>query len=310
MKHLLFLLLLSVLKLHAQTEELIFHSGFEKGSRVIPVKNNHDIIGKDNSLPFKSDWVEDLEKDGRANFRIEYTGGDSTKRYGAIVPEPGNLNNNVLKFWLNDSWLADGNQEKARVQCDLYGIKPGLNEFYQSVRVFLTEDFNTVKKYPKRISWLTISEFWNNEWWVKNEPYGFRVTLGIGKPAGENDLHFILNAENPGQKEVWKANNEAVKVPIGKWFTMEYYFKDGNRETGRFYMAITPDGEPKKVVYDVTDFTHNTFDPNSNGLTGYNPMKLYTSKELVGFMKSEGKTLQIYWDDFKLWTHKKPEPSR
>ena len=305
MKHILFLLLLSVLKLQAQTEELLFQSGFEKGSRVIPVKNNHDIIGKDNSLPLKSDWVEDLEKD--ATFRIEYTGGDSTKRYGAIVPEPGNPNNNVLKFWLNDSWLADGNQEKARVQCDLYGIKPGLNEFYQSVRVFLTEDFNTVKKYPKRISWLTISEFWNNEWWVKNEPYGFRVTLGIGKSAGENDLHFILNAENAGQKEVWKANNEDVKVPIGKWFTMEYYLKEGNQETGRFYMAITPDGEPKKVVYDVTNFTHNTNDPSPNGLTGYNPMKLYTSKELVGFMKSEGKTLQIYWDDFKLWTHKKPD---
>ena len=308
MKNLLFLIIFSALKLQAQTEALIFQSGFEKGSRVILVRNNHDIIGKDNSLPFKSDWVEDLEKG--ATFRIEYTGGDSTKRYGAIIPEPGNPTNNVLKFWLNDSWLADGNVEKARVQCDLYGIKPGMKEFYQSVRVFLTEDFNTVKKYPKRISWLTISEFWNNEWWVKNEPYGFRVTLGIGKPAGENDLYFILNAENPGQKEVWKATNSDIKVPIGKWFTMEYYFKEGNQETGRFFMAITPDGEPKKVVYDVTNFTHNTNDPNPNGLTGYNPMKLYTSKELVGFMKSEGKTLQIYWDDFKLWTHKKPEPSR
>jgi len=56
----------------------------------------------------------------------------------------------------------------------------------------------------------------------------------------------------------------------------------------------------------VTNFTHMTKDPAPNGLTGYNPMKLYTSKELVSYVKSQGKTLQIYWDDFKLWTNKRP----
>lgn len=48
-----------------------------------------------------------------------------------------------------------------------------------------------------------------------------------------------------------------------------------------------------------------TKDPAPNGFTGYNPMKLYTSKELVSYVKSQGKTLQIYWDDFKLWTNKR-----
>ena len=71
-------------------------------------------------------------------------------------------------------------------------------------------------------------------------------------------------------------------------------------------MAITPEGEPKQVVFDVADFTHNTTDPVPNGFTGYNPMKLYTSKEVVAFMKSQGKTLQLYWDDFKLWKNKRP----
>lgn len=154
---------------------------------------------------------------------------------------------------------------------------------------------------------LTISEFWNNEWWLPTEKYGFRVTLGIGKPtAEESDLYFILNAEDAGKKEVWQ-NNYKTKVPIGKWFTMEYYFKEGNKETGRFYMAITPDDGTKQVVYNIHNFTQNTFDPEPNGVTGYNPMKLYTSKELVAFMKANGKTLQVYWDDFKLWKDKKPE---
>jgi len=61
------------------------------------------------------------------------------------------------------------------------------------------------------------------------------------------------------------------------------------------------------VVFDIHNFTHNTTDPSPNGVTGFNPMKLYTSKELVAHVKSKGKTLQVYWDDFKLWKNKRPE---
>lgn len=290
--------------------ELLFQSGFEGETKVLPHTNgNHQLIGGDKKLKY-SDWSNDVEKRARAkNVNINYTGGDSTKRFVKIIPEPGNPKNKVFQFWLNESYLASENQEKARVQVDFYGIEGGYKEFYQSVRVFLTEDFEVLKNYPRSIGWLTISEFWNNEWWVKGEPYGFRITLGIGKESAESkELHFILEAENPGQKRVWEADRKAskVEVPIGKWFTMDYYFKEGNQETGRFYLAITPDGGKKQVVYDVTNFTHMTKDPAPNGLTGYNPMKLYTSKEIISYVKSQGKTLQIYWDDFKLWTNKKP----
>ena len=72
-------------------------------------------------------------------------------------------------------------------------------------------------------------------------------------------------------------------------------------------MAITPDGGEKKLVFDIHNFTHNSKNPAPKGLTGYNPLKLYTSKELVTFVKNQGKTLQIYWDDFKLWTNKQPK---
>lgn len=292
-------------------EELVFQSGFEGSCQVVSFGEiNNKIIGKDNTLAEKNDWVNDLDSADRYNnIYFNYTGGDSTKRFAKIIPEPGHPNNKVLWYWLNDSWLASENQQKARVQLDFYGIKKGYKEFYQSVRVFLHDDFNTLKTYPHPINWLTLSEFWNNEWWVKTEKYGFRITLGIGKAAAESDLYFILNAENAGQKEVWNARNEnrnKVKVPIGKWFTMEYYYKEGDKENGRFYMAITPEGESKQVVFDVKNYTQNTTDPAPDGVTGYNPMKLYTSKEVVGFMRSQGKTLQVYWDDFKLWKNKRP----
>jgi len=289
---------------------LLFQSGFEGETNVVSYTNgNHKLIGGDKNLKY-SDWSTDVEKRASAkNVNINYTGGDSTKRFAKIIPEPGNPKNKVFQFWLNESYLASENQEKARVQVDFYGIDGGYKEFYQSVRVFLTEDFEVVKNYPRSIGWLTISEFWNNEWWVKGEPYGFMITLGIGKESAESkELHFILEAENAGQKLVWRADHKEsnVAVPIGKWFTMDYYFKEGNQETGRIYLAITPEGGQRQVVYDIHNFTHMTNDPAPNGFTGYNPMKLYTSKELVSYVKSQGKTLQIYWDDFKLWTNKRP----
>ncbi len=306
----------------ASKGSLLFQNGFEGTSCIIrnakppgaAITTGYaidDIEGVDKTAGLKSDWVKDLDQSPEAGlFFFEYTGGDSTQRNVNIIPEPGNEKNHVMQFWLADSWHASEGQQKARVQASLYNIKKGLKEFYQSVRVFLSEDFSALKRYPQTIPWCTISEFWNNEWWVKNEPYGFRVTLGIGKPVVENsELYFILEAENAGQKLVWRADykTSTIAVPIGKWFTMDYYFKEGNEQTGRFYLAITPDGGRKQVVYDVHNFTHNTADPAPNGVTGYNPMKLYTSKDVIGFIKDQGKTLRIYWDDFKLWRNKEPD---
>lgn len=288
--------------------ELIFQSGFEADCKVVPLDESHDdIVGKDATLPEKSDWVKDLEEwAGIRQVRTEYTGGDVSKRYVKIIPEPGNPANHVLQFWLGDTWMASEHMVKGRVQVDFYGMQEGLKEFYQSVRVFLPEELKALRRYPGRINWCTIAEFWNNTWWGGNKN-GFRVSLGIGKPtAAESDLEFILDAQDPGMKRVWGVSNHKVKVPIGKWFTMEYYFREGDSKSGRFFLAITPEGGQRQVVYDVTGFTHNTKDPSPDGLTDYNPMKLYTSKELVGYMRSQGKALQVYWDDFQLWKNKRP----
>ena len=72
-------------------------------------------------------------------------------------------------------------------------------------------------------------------------------------------------------------------------------------------MTIQPQDEDKVVVFDVKKVTHNSQDKNPDGVTDFNPLKLYTSKGLIDYMRSKGKTLQIYWDDFKLWKNKRPD---
>ena len=294
-----------------QQGELIFHSGFENDT-VISRGSDADIVGADKKLSGQNDWVKDLDNHPNiGNFNLQFQGGDSSMRFAKIIPEPGRPANHVLHFWLKEPNVGGS---KGRIQGNLYGNN-GLKEFYQSVRIFLHDDFKSVRTFPKTIHWLTLAEFWNNITWSQTVPYRFRITLGIGKPvAAESDLYFILDAEDcelfPDDRQrystVWAETNTDVKVPIGKWFTMEYYYKEGNNETGRFYMTITPENEPSKVIFDVRKITHNTQDPKPDGVSDFNPIKLYTSKELIEYMKSNGKVLQIYWDDFKLWKDKRP----
>jgi hypothetical protein len=304
---------------NACRQELIFQSGFEPDSRiisrgpgVITMHSDADIVGIDHSLSSHNDWVNDLDHHPDiGNFNLQYQGGDSTMRFARIIPEPGNPDNHVLLFWLNEP-NVDG--KKGRIQANIYGGK-GIREFYQSTRIFLHEDFNTVRSYPDKIHWLTIAEYWNNITWSQSVPYGFRITLGIGKPVeGESDLYFIVDAqdcqlfEDERQKytTIWAETNKTVKVPIGEWFTLEYYYKEGNEKNGRYYLAIKTEGGDKSVIFDLNNITHNTKDPHPDGVSDFNPLKLYTSKGLIDYMHSRGKTLQIYWDDFKLWKGRRP----
>lgn len=291
-----------------QREFLLFQSGFEGNTTIVSAgQYNHHIIGKDSTLE-KSDWTTDVESI-MDQVSITYTKGDSTKRLASIVPDPVNPHNKVLHFLIREPWMTD-TTEKARVQCDFYGMKKGLKEFTQSMKVYLHEDMRELRNYPDPISWFAIVELWNNVAWRPSVSYGGRVTLGITKPiAGKGDFYFEVDAQDidrslPADKRfktLWVEKNNEVKVPVGEWFTLEYYCREGDKANGRFYMTIeTKDGD-KQTVFDITNFTHNSQDSSPDGITDFNPLKLYTSKEVANYMKAKNKSLQIYWDDLKLW---------
>lgn len=309
-------------KMLEKNSKLLFNSGFESGSKIIhgkdPFTSDDDIGGIDISVSSPNDWVTDIDNSSYLGlFNLQYQGGDTTMRIARIVPEPGNPENQVLHFWLNEPNVNNGS--KARIQANIYESQNdkinGTKELYQSVRLYLPEDMEVVKKYPNKISWLTILEVWNNIQWI-DDPFPYRLTVGIGKPSAESrDLHFMVDAEDyeyatessKGRYvELWHDMNTNVSVPIGNWVVLEYYLKEGNQQNGRFYMAMTPEGGEKQVIFDIRNFTHNTNDPNPDGITLWNPMKLYTSKDLVNYIRGEGKTLQVYWDDLEIRGNRKP----
>jgi len=287
------------------TPTLIFNSGFEPGAIGLPVDAHQVIQGKDLSYSSKNDWLADLDEHPKiGGFTIQYQGGDASERYALIADDPTNSSNKVLKFWLDTPNVIENNvKTKARIQANIYDNN-NIVEMSHSSKVYLHHDFNILKDAGPTIGWLTLYEYWNNPFWG-DDPFPFRITVNINKTEeGPVDaLYFQVHAQTKEGAifvNQWEEVNTTIPVPIGEWYTTEISFKEGDKNNGRFKMTITKEGGTEMVVFDITNFTHHPQDPKPDGLSHFNPLKLYTSAALIDSVKAAGKTLQIYWDDFEL----------
>lgn len=305
--------------------EALFHSGFAGTTRLAPPAGPYfhgprvqyeDLRGVDSSVPLPHDWDQFGRHPNLGTFRIYYEGGDASQRSARILADEQHPSKKILRFWIGQpnvtiEW-SSGPEHKARVQAELYG-NSDLREVYQSVRLRLCPTLSVLTDYPARISWLTLMEYWNQPFW--DEPqhaFPFRISLGLEKPSADlgGPLYFSAHAQTKiGEQtfnNLWHARDEAFPVRFGEWMTLEVYYKEGDRQTGRFYAAVTPEGGARQVLFDVHDTTHHPDNPAPRGLTHFNPMKLYTSAKLVEFVTRRGAAMQIDWADFSLWQSRQP----
>lgn len=238
---------------------------------------------------------------------IEYQGGSGSERYARVVDDPVNPGNKVLMFWLQDPNVRNGRgmPSKGRVQMDVYdNVK--LREVRMSVRLLIPPELAVLNDYPDRLNWFTVSEWWNDPDWIKGS-YPFRVSVNIVRVGTGADakLRFAVHGQTKADGEsswrtmVWQARADGFDIPLGRWMTLDYYWREGNASNGRFRMTVN-DGQRTVRLFDVTNFTHHPNDPAPNGLSHFNPLKLYTSKELVEYVRSRGQAIKIYWDDLDL----------
>jgi hypothetical protein len=265
-----------------------------------------DLIGIDASVNAPNDWENDLDDHPNiGSFKVQYQGGDPTERLAEIAPDPENPSNNTLHFWIKEP--NSGNN--GRIQGNLYGNNGIYNLFY-SVRLYLPGDFNLLKNAPFDFRFMTLMEFWNNANWT-DEDHMFRVKVNLSKVVETPDSLYLRVA---GQMRdggswgdyVWDITNTNYIIPVQKWMTIRIYFVEGNDCTGRFIFSITPDGEPETIVHDIRNYTHHPDNPNPDGLSHFNPIKLYTSDETVEYITDSGGLLNVFWDDFEIWNDSLP----
>lgn len=292
------------------SSKLLFHSGFEPNTRLVNESSGWvDILGVDLSLNSPNDWCNDFGKHPLGTCRFQYAGGDTTKRRVTIEPDPTNNSNHVLRYWMRQVNVKPNASYggKGRIQANVAG-NSHLRNFYYRVRLYFHSDWQYLQNWREKMGWFILAEFWNNANWTR-EGHPFRIHITISNdPGSGNGLQFGVGAqiENRGWKGIWHESNKSFSIPLEQWLTAEIYLKEGKSEKGRFYFAITEQNGDKTIIFNVRNTTHHPDDPAPDGFTQFNPMKLYTHNRNIHRVRNQGGALQIYWDDFEIWTDKTP----
>jgi hypothetical protein len=286
---------------------------FDAGEYLVPAADGQSAVLQGGDL------ATDTVPSHPGALAVQYQGGNAEQRIAELVADPRDAANQVLQFRLREANVIDdtGHADRGRVQLNAYNLAPAsARELRFSTRMFLASDIDLLRQMNATFDWLTVSEWWNNAGWT-GQAFPFRVAVNIVKVSRRKGtpLNFRAAAQTLDpvtqnwSRIVWQVTNRTVQVPTGRWVTLEYAYLEGNASTGRFYMAMTPDGGQRTVLFDIRSWTHHPDDPAPDGLTHVNPLKLYTSATVIDHVRNAGGTLSVHWDDltFRLCAERTPE---
>lgn len=281
--------------------ESLLTIGFEK-EKVIPsatLKSNYDKLhvtlssGEEGDIP------------------IQYEGGMVDDRYARIIPDPTEKGNHIFHYWLKNATIPTGFKGedygyKGRIQTNLSGLNH--TAIFVRYRMYLHPDLKFYKSYPDENAWFTISEFW----FRNNDGNSFRIPLNLGKEKGMNKpLYFLVSGDvsksgRDGKdgtwKSIWGEVGNTFEVPVGEWIDMEIGYKQGDKDSGRFYLAAKrPSDSAPVTIFDITNWTYNPDAGIPTPLTQWNPLKLYTGIRIIKYIHDNGGVAQIYWDDLEVF---------
>lgn len=292
-----------------------FQSNFQGSTAVVfQSSTRDDITGTDAALT-SSNWVTTLE--GYKYFTtayINYEAGTNAQRKADVIadPTPGAPSGNkVLSFKITESHISS-NPNKGRVQFDLENRTktPRATEYRQSIRMYLGPDFNVLTAdsyFPGSFDWLTLFEFWNQPTWRSTN--SGRIGVNLTRINHTGPLRFELlneNMKDDPRTNIWPRDiRSTYTVPIGQWMTITLYIKDGEAtgsNIGRFQLKCKVDGGTETVIFDKTGETNHP-SITGDGMSSWNPMKLYCSEGVLNKFKNAGKPMQIYWDNLRIYTN-------
>lgn len=293
-----------------QFEELIFQTGFKSTTLTNGKYNNVDFFGTDPNFSLKNDW-DVFKNHSKIGFvEIGYEDGNDNQRKASIVDDPDSLGNKALKFQILEPHIKVGNKRKGRIQLSVHDNNC-MKEIYQKVKLKLHPDLAYFEERSDRLFWFTLFEFWNNGAWT-NEKYPFRVSVNFYKEEGVGSpLNFRVKSDYQEcniceWKEVWGSTATSFPVVYGEWMEIELYIKEGDENSGRFYMSVTSENGNKIILFDIQNTTQHPKETCPDGFTHFEAMKIYTSDGNINYMNNANKELSVYWDDWKLFVNKQP----
>ena len=233
-------------------------------------------------------------------------------RIDAQGQECSNLPQNDQGEYL-DGFDENGSR-KGRVQMSIYAEEGSpFSNFTYSVRLRLSEAYRAIEEdYPQKLEWMTIGEYWNKGPSIIQKGDRARVTLNLVKENANAALHFGLKMDiQPDGENDWELiwPDETTKhlvseepAPIEEWFTLKVTMVAGDESSGHTTIDIIRENGISDRIFDVVGATlyPNTLVP---GFTSISPIKLYTSGNMVCWLKQQGLAMDAHWDDFSFSIH-------
>ncbi len=239
-------------------------------------------------------------------YEVPGTVGD---RYARVIDDPTtDQPNRVLHYWLKNAVIPSGFRKhtKGRIQTGFPGQLAGAVEVYSRQRVYLHEDINHLLEYPPDADpwWrsMTLQEFWMGADW-EGHPNPSRISLLMFPYQGKMYLGLDHQAM-PELETIWHQTQLDISLPVGEWFMLEIGYKSGDAENGRMVIAVTTEKTGQRdLMFDESDWT---YDPEADEIGGtgpvtmthWNPQKLYSSDNMIHFIRDRGGVAQVYFDDF------------
>lgn len=293
-----------------QVEELLFQTGFNGTTITSGEYENDNFTGTDPDFADHSNWSDFINHSKIGFVEIGYEDGDDTQRKASIVDDPDDPGNSVLKYQLVEPHIKEGSKYKGRIQLAVHDNNC-IKEIYQVVKLKLHPDLAYFTERADRLYWFTLFEFWNNGAWTK-EKFPFRVSVNLNKEEGVGSpINFRVKSDfqkcsTCDWNQVWGETATSFPLVFGEWMEIELYIKEGDEGNGRFYMAVTPEGGTKTVLFDINNTTQHPNEKCADGFTHFEAMKLYLGEDDINYMKDGNKELVLYWDDWELSLNKVP----
>lgn len=294
--------------------DLLFRSGFDQGTAIKNLFaeweiNYWRILGADTRS--KYDWTADINSIDIT--KISLAGGlygnyDNTwgsHALAEITSDPDNASNRVLRYVIPDTpYNQAGWYQSARVSSAILYNSEGntFSQGYIKYRMRLGAGFQALMEIDGVVDWLVLSELFQYSapgcqcarWNLnvhKNQSVGSPIFWRL---SGQQ----MKDCGTPGEY-LWREANTEVAIPIETWFTLEMYFKKGFGSEGKFWVAITLDGQSRQIIFDVNNHTQHPVE--SGHISDWAIFKLYLDGGIAHNAAANGTPLEIHYDDFEYW---------
>ncbi len=219
-------------------------------------------------------------------------------------------NRNVLKFSDILNRYSNGSVSRPQFNIEFKNTYDAA-VYHTSHRMFIHPDVDYLKQYPSAINpkstpWLTLYEIWNaHDPNMDGDGGGSaRWNLNVAKDAGAgSQLYWALDGEYMQPDSLAyhnlfnQSDNRSVPIPLGVWFTLDFYFKRGDNGTGQIKITIQPDNGSVTTLFDIAATTMYPSRPDLH-LYRIQPFKIYAGEELLTFMSNASKEFSVKYNDF------------